>query len=150
MRVEYLEPYYPSDLEKADPDLFAENVRALMVQRSGKVPVDISNYDALCVVPRACVARVASSCVRACLSCSMCAHGYAIRPQLADYMFQRLVTTVDTKEAMKLSKQHFSQLAFIADAFHAADSRAHGVLSLLASLAEACVTLCACLRFQGR
>ena len=42
LQMEYLPVYYPSEEEKADPDLFGRNVRAVMAAKL-KVPVmDVS------------------------------------------------------------------------------------------------------------
>ncbi|KAJ0396835.1 hypothetical protein ATCC90586_005036 [Pythium insidiosum] len=41
MEVEFLPPYFPNDAERADPELYAENVRQLMAQ---KLKVECTNH----------------------------------------------------------------------------------------------------------
>ena len=45
--VEFLPPYSPSEEEKAKPQLFANNVRAVMAARMGVPVTDCSYYDYL-------------------------------------------------------------------------------------------------------
>jgi hypothetical protein len=45
MTVEYLPMYFPSDAEKADPKLYAANVKALMIEKSGLIPSEKTYND---------------------------------------------------------------------------------------------------------
>ena len=102
-RIEYLPEYEPSAAEKADPDLYASNVRAVMAAKGHRVLCNHSNYDGLLV-----------------------AGAMDRRKSLADYAMRNLISAVETREAMSFSRQHYSNLVSLAQAFKSADSRACG------------------------
>lgn len=58
--------------------------------------------------------------------CRLSTECYAKRPSLGSYVYSHLIRQLETKEAMRVSKQHYHRLVCIAEAFADADTLAQG------------------------
>ena len=104
MKIQVLPVYSPTPEEVANPDAFAHNVRAAMALANGNTTFELSNFDGL-----------------------LYADGYGKGMiDVAEYAINRLLPAVETKEAMRISKLHYTKLTGVANAFRHADRSIQG------------------------